>query len=111
MVVAETNDPDRSIADVAQAHGLNANMVAQWRRQVQKASEVVIAVQPSPSELLPVEVIDVGDDREAVAGQGEPPEATPSPMCEIDIEIGKRRIRIRGVSTDLAERFLLGCLK
>ncbi|MET3448781.1 transposase/uncharacterized coiled-coil protein SlyX [Ralstonia sp. 1138] len=44
-------------------------MVAQWRRQVQKASEVVIAVQPSPSELLPVEVIDVGDDREAVAGQ------------------------------------------
>jgi transposase len=32
MVVAQANDPARSIADVAQEHGLNANMVARWRR-------------------------------------------------------------------------------
>ncbi|WP_446728047.1 transposase [Paraburkholderia sp. SG-MS1] len=28
-VAAEANDPNRSIAEVARAHGLNANMVAQ----------------------------------------------------------------------------------
>jgi transposase len=33
MVVAQANDPARSIADVAQEHGLNANMVAKWRRE------------------------------------------------------------------------------
>nr|WP_217486169.1 transposase [Burkholderia contaminans] len=33
-VAAEANDPNRSIAEVARAHGLNANMVAQWRRSL-----------------------------------------------------------------------------
>ncbi|WP_218642334.1 hypothetical protein [Caballeronia sordidicola] len=30
MVAAQANDPERSIAEVAQEHGLNANMVAKW---------------------------------------------------------------------------------
>jgi transposase len=37
MVVAQSNDPARSIADVAQEHGLNANMVARWRRAHERA--------------------------------------------------------------------------
>ncbi|CAM2157954.1 transposase [Paraburkholderia tropica] len=47
-VVAEANDPNRSIAEVARTHGLNANMVAQWRRKsldVQRASAAP-CVQP-----------------------------------------------------------------
>ncbi|MFX5793842.1 transposase, partial [Acinetobacter baumannii] len=32
MVVSEANHPERSISDVAKEHGLNANMVAKWRR-------------------------------------------------------------------------------
>ena len=29
---AQADDPARSIADVAQEHGLNANMISRWRR-------------------------------------------------------------------------------
>ncbi|MCA8395118.1 transposase [Burkholderia vietnamiensis] len=43
-VAAEANDPNRSIAEVARAHGLNANMVAQWRRSL-------LDTQPAPSLL------------------------------------------------------------
>ncbi|WP_425128550.1 transposase [Burkholderia latens] len=32
QVVAETRDPTRSLAEVARAHGLNANLASKWRR-------------------------------------------------------------------------------
>ncbi|WP_081989995.1 transposase [Burkholderia savannae] len=55
-VAAEANDPNRSIAEVARAHGLNANMVAQWRRSLLEAQRAT----PIPSvALLPVEVVDL----------------------------------------------------
>ncbi|WP_244103607.1 hypothetical protein [Burkholderia gladioli] len=31
--------------------------------------------------------------------------------CDIEIEVGKRRVRIRGLSVDRAEQFLRDCLK
>ncbi|KUY85265.1 hypothetical protein WI25_34880 [Burkholderia cepacia] len=33
------------------------------------------------------------------------------PGCEIEIEVGKRRIRIRSVSQEFAEQYLRDCLK
>ena len=52
MVVAQSNDPARSIADVAQEHGLNANMVARWRRAHERAQ---LATQPQPAQaFIPV---------------------------------------------------------
>ncbi|HKU01034.1 MAG TPA: transposase [Paraburkholderia sp.] len=111
-VVAEANDPNRSIAEVARTHGLNANMVAQWRRSSLEAQRTTPA---SCVALLPVDVIDLhGED----AGNHVAPQdrevtvrpATPT-GCEIEIEIGKRRVRIRGLSMDRAEQFLRDCLK
>lgn len=104
MVVAETNDPNRSIADVAQAHGLNANMVAQWRRQARICASV-------GTVLLPVDVVGAGADMAAGTSLDDPSGQTPSRACEIDIEVGARRVRIRGVSPEVVERFLLGCLR
>jgi transposase len=46
MVVAQANDPARSIADVAHEHGLNANMVARWRR----THDSTTLTQPQPTE-------------------------------------------------------------
>ncbi|WP_413212752.1 transposase [Paraburkholderia kururiensis] len=43
-VAAEANDPNRSIAEVARAHGLNANMVAQWRRSLLDSKRAIKAV-------------------------------------------------------------------
>jgi transposase len=52
MVVAQSNDPPRSIADVVQEHGLNANMVARWRRAHERAQ---LATQPQPGQtFIPV---------------------------------------------------------
>lgn len=51
-VVGHANDPERSIADVAQEHGLNARMVAKWcRREYMQAQAA--AVLPSPDSFLP----------------------------------------------------------
>lgn len=43
-VAAEANNPNRSIAEVARAHGLNANMVEHWRRRSQEAQNATPAV-------------------------------------------------------------------
>lgn len=112
MVVAEANDPSRSIAEVAQAHGLNASMVAQWRRQARACSPESTVSAPASVELLPVDVVE--DASGAALGAASPIEVSRqaySQTCEIDIEVGGRRVRIRGVTAELAERFLLGCLK
>jgi transposase len=111
-IAAEANDPNRSIAEVARAHGLNANMVAQWRRSLLEAQRVTSV--PSVA-LLPVDVIDLPakDVPDHALPQAQDVSASPAmqPSCEIEIEVGKRRIRIRGVSQEFAERYLRDCLK
>ncbi|CAJ0783664.1 transposase [Ralstonia chuxiongensis] len=52
IVVAQANDPARSIADVAQEHGLNANMIARWRRAHER-SQSITHTQPAES-FIPV---------------------------------------------------------
>lgn len=44
-VMAECDEPGASIAAVAQAHGLNANLVHKWRRDNRQAR----AVAPTPA--------------------------------------------------------------
>lgn len=39
-----------------------------------------------------------------------PARAETPPNCEIEVEVGKRNIRIRGVSQEFAEQFLRDCL-
>ncbi|PPK44940.1 transposase [Trinickia symbiotica] len=54
MVVAQANDPSRSIADVANEHGLNANMIARWRRLHERNHS---ATHARPSEtFIPVQL-------------------------------------------------------
>lgn len=111
-VVAEANDPVRSIAEVAHAHGLNANMVAQWRRRSQAVHPA--AAQPCPV-LLPVDVVDLPGqepgNHAASQDQQVPAVAVTPSGCEIEIEIGMRRVRISGLPMDRAEQFLRDCLK
>ncbi len=93
-------------------HGLNANMVAQWRRSL-------LDTQRAPSvptiALLPVDVVDLPakDVPNHALPQMLDVSASPAmpPGCEIEIEVGKRRIRIRGVSQEFAEQYLRDCLK
>jgi transposase len=99
----------------AKAH---TNVVFEWRRQYRSGklslAELAAAEATSPADakLLPVLVIDTPTssdtphiaprDTAAVA-----PAATP--CCEV--EIGKRRVRIRGLLMERAELFLRDCLR
>lgn len=66
MVVSQANDRGRSIAEVAQEHGLNANMVAKWRREDTRAQAPVpvaaheaafLAVQMTPPPRQPLAIV------------------------------------------------------
>jgi transposase len=74
-VLIECNEPGASVAAVAQAHGLNANLVHKWRRQRRPHA--------AAGKVLPV------DDKVAgtfVALQLPPP-PTPQPVPDIRIEL------------------------
>ena len=55
QVVAEANDPARSIAEVALAHGLNANMISYWRRAL---ARVDAPTPPNEINFVPVRMTD-----------------------------------------------------
>ncbi|MGD7196135.1 IS66-like element accessory protein TnpA [Ralstonia pseudosolanacearum] len=111
-VVQLSMQPGISVAQAARKYDLNDNLVFEWRRQ-HRLGKFGVPAQETQSELVPVCVVDAL----------EPAAAPPSPQaaatesrdavggCDVEIEIGKRRVRIRGLSMDRAERFLRECLQ
>ena len=71
QVMAECDAPGASVAKVAMAHGINANVVHRWR---QLARESGSAVPACTSEFVPVSLA-----------------ATPAPTAAGDIQIQLRR--------------------
>ena len=49
QVLAECSEPGASVAAIAQAHGLNANLVHKWRRAPRRSSQVPLAA-PKPAQ-------------------------------------------------------------
>lgn len=119
QVIRETLEPGMSVSIVARRHDINANVVFGWRKQYREGTLVIPALDVAPSvpstELLSVDVIDSALVQRAPQPTVSP-EATssallPTPVCEIEVEIGKRRVKIRGLSAERAEAFLQECLK
>ena len=52
-MIAESLEPGASVAKVARRHGVNANLLFTWRRQLASSS----AVTPRPAELVPVTIM------------------------------------------------------
>jgi transposase len=123
QVVQETLEPGASVSVVARGHDMNANVVYAWRKQYREGKLVLPASNEAltpgmGTQLLAVDVMDMPMS----ASLGLPAEASapsktadsvslPSPVCEIEVELGKRRVRIRGLPLERAERFLQECLK
>ena len=80
--VDASNQPGASIAGVAMAHGINANQLHKWRRQL-RGSELIVA-EPL---ILPVTLI---HDTEPVGTRQTTPEGS------IDIQFPKARLLVRG---------------
>ena len=110
-IVALTMQPGASVSRIAREHGLNDNMVFKWRHRFRKelatkaTVSVPVAVAAEPAQLLPVSIVD------APSPPAKEPVTTSASGCEVEVEVGKRRVRIRGVSLEFAERFLRDCLK
>ncbi|KVP38777.1 hypothetical protein WJ88_02230 [Burkholderia ubonensis] len=89
-------------------------MVAQWRRRSLEARQARADEPTSCAELLPVTVVDapvLSTQHATSHGTAEEARETAPTNCDIEIEVGKRRVRIRGLSVDRAEQFLRDCLK
>ncbi|MGF6637158.1 IS66-like element accessory protein TnpA [Paraburkholderia sp. MM6662-R1] len=119
QVIRETLEPGMSVSIVARRHDINANVVFAWRKQYREGKLVIPALEAAPSvpstKLLSVDVIDsalvLRPPEPAVASEATSGVPMPAPACEIEVEIGKRRVRIRGLSAERAEAFLQECLK
>ena len=82
--VEASRQPGASIAGVAMAHGINANQLHKWRRQLSGGLTSVAVSAPS---LIPVTV---SPDEAARSS------ADDSPPGRIEIELGRARISLSG---------------
>lgn len=93
-LVRESMQAGASVAAIAMANGINANMLFKWRRERQCQEG---APQPAPAVLLPVRL----------ASEGEGPAAKALPLAAIapagakstgviELEIAGARLRLRG---------------
>jgi transposase len=89
-VVSLTWEPGVSVAQIAQRHGLNANLLFTWRRQLGKAQSPGSSPIGSMPALLPVTVAPVAADSAPPACS-----TTANDGC-IEIDIGAARMRLQG---------------
>ena len=82
-LVEQSLHPGASVAAIALANGINANMLFKWRREWQRE-------EATPAVLLPVQVMPSADSRELIA--------TPKPKATgvIELEIAGAQLRLRG---------------
>jgi transposase len=122
QVIKETLEPGMSVSIVARRHDINANVVFAWRQQYQDGRltlDNAAELRTPRLGLLAVDVVDVAESAMQPASNAvsqlpddiPTPAPPPAPTCEIEVEIGKRRVTIRGLSADRAEAFLKECLK
>ena len=91
--VEASNRPGASIAGVAMAHGINANQLHKWRRQLQLPEPII-----AESQILPVTVV---HDTEPRGRRQSTPEGS------IDIQLPKARLLVRGqVDLDVLQTVL-----
>ncbi len=122
QVIRETLEPGMSVSIVARRHDINANVVFGWRKQYREGKLELPVLEAAPpamtgTELLSVDVIESalmlpapqptgGTTSKVISGV-----PAPMPVCGIEVEVGKRLVRIRGLSAERAEAFLQECLK
>ena len=100
-----------SVSALAQEHGINANLLFNWRRlhlQAHNLAAAVAAPAPVPT-LLPVTV---QPEMQPPAAQPHQPPLAPARASTgtIEIEIGNARIRLRGTVDDASLRSVLRAL-
>ena len=105
QIVQLTMEPGASVAEVAQAHGLNANQVFKWRREFERGE----LIESHPA-LLPVTVASAIAAESGVVEQGR--ETLPSSSGAIHIELaGRAMITVESGADDSLVRAVLESLR
>jgi transposase len=104
-IVEETLVDGASVARIAQAHGLNANLVFNWRRLHQKG----LLIDRRTAKLLPVRVSTEGSPA-VVTPWGAACEARSSSTGTIHIQLQKAQVQVEGVVEEGLVRVVLECL-
>lgn len=104
QIVEETLQPGASVATVARAHEVNANLVFAWRKLYQQGLLDPNATAPT-APLLPVEVVSpTVVARKRLARQGSPEassiKAARGDFVEIDLADHRGCVRIHGKAAD-----------
>ncbi len=104
LIVEQALEPGASVARVARAHGLNANVVFNWRRLYREGK---FATEPAQAmKLLPVSIA----EHEVV--EREPEEVIAPSYGSIHIELsGEVRISVEGNADPAAIRAVLESLR
>jgi len=104
LIVEQASEPGASVARVARAHGLNANVVFQWRRLYREGK---LTAEPAQAmKLLPVSIA----EHEVIERPAE--EVVAPNFGSIHIELpGEVRISVEGHADPVAIRAVLGSLR
>ncbi len=103
QIVQKTLEPGASVAEVARAHGVNANQLFRWRRAFQRGELV------EPYGLLPVTISSSSDPAETLKGSTEE-QASSGGAIHVQLP-GRALISVeRGADANLL-RFILESLR
>ena len=105
-LVERSLEPGASVAAIAQEHGINANLLFNWRR-LRLRDEAPSVEAAAPPTLLPVTV-----QMNPVSKAPKAPKAiAPRPSSGvIEIDVGTTRVRLRGAVDEASVRCVLRLL-
>ena len=83
-LVAESFEPGRGVSEVARCHDISPSLLFLWRRQAAKATKNAESKVRGGPAFVPMVVA------------GEAPALVANEACEIEVELGDVRIRIKG---------------
>jgi transposase len=106
-IVEETLVEGASVARIALAHGLNTNLVFNWRRLHQKG----LLDGQKPAQLLPVTVTAESSRTEAAGVRGTARRARCWPEGTIQIQLQRAQVRVEGNVNAGLVRVVLECLR
>ena len=104
-LVERSLEPGASVAAIAQEHGINANLLFNWRR-LRLRAEAPAVEAAAPPTLLPVTV-----QMEPAAKTNTNKAIAPRPSSGvIEIDVGATRVRLRGAVDEASVRCVLRLL-
>lgn len=100
-LVEKTLEPGANVAQLAREHGINDNLLFNWRSQYKRG---LLCPRPETPLLLPVTLTEA-----VMVTEQPPPPLAESPSCELELPSGT--LRIRGPITPELLRMLIGEMK